>query len=39
MVQGDDPMTHPDMISVALQPILQDDQISIVNLLGATSSI
>lgn len=34
MVQGDEPMTHPDMISEAIQPMLDDQSIQIVNLLG-----
>jgi len=34
MVQGDEPMTHPDMISEAVQPMLDDSSIQVVNLLG-----
>jgi len=34
MVQGDEPMTHPDMIAEALQPMLDDDEVMVVNLLG-----
>lgn len=34
MVQGDEPMTHPDMIAEAIQPMLNDQSIQIVNLLG-----
>jgi 3-deoxy-manno-octulosonate cytidylyltransferase (CMP-KDO synthetase) len=34
MVQGDEPMTHPDMISEAIQPLLDDGQVQVVNLLG-----
>lgn len=34
MVQGDEPMTHPDMINEALQPMLNDPDIQLVNLLG-----
>ncbi|PKN70935.1 MAG: 3-deoxy-manno-octulosonate cytidylyltransferase [Deltaproteobacteria bacterium HGW-Deltaproteobacteria-12] len=34
MVQGDEPMTHPDMIDEALQPLLTDPGINVVNLLG-----
>ena len=34
MVQGDEPMTHPDMISEAVQPMLDDASIQVVNLLG-----
>lgn len=35
MVQGDEPMTHPDMITEAVQPMLDDSSIKIVNLLGS----
>lgn len=34
MVQGDEPMTHPDMIAEAVQPMLDDPTIHVVNLLG-----
>ena len=34
MVQGDEPMTHPDMISEAVQPMLDDPTLLITNLLG-----
>jgi 3-deoxy-manno-octulosonate cytidylyltransferase (CMP-KDO synthetase) len=34
MVQGDEPMTHPDMIAEAVQPMLDDASIQVVNLLG-----
>lgn len=34
MVQGDEPMTHPDMITEAIQPMLDDDDVQVVNLLG-----
>ncbi len=34
MVQGDEPMTHPDMIAEAVQPLRDDPQVQIVNLLG-----
>lgn len=34
MVQGDEPMTHPDMIAEAVQPMLDDPDIPVVNLLG-----
>ena len=34
MVQGDEPMTHPDMIAEALQPLLEDSAVQVVNLLG-----
>ena len=34
MVQGDEPMTHPDMIGEAIQPMLDDADVQVVNLLG-----
>tara|TARA_B110000008_G_C16830538_1_gene508379 strand:+ start:70 stop:822 length:753 start_codon:yes stop_codon:yes gene_type:complete len=34
MVQGDEPMTHPDMIAEAVKPMLADSSIKVVNLLG-----
>jgi 3-deoxy-manno-octulosonate cytidylyltransferase (CMP-KDO synthetase) len=34
MVQGDEPMTHPDMIAESVQPLLDDSEIQVVNLLG-----
>jgi 3-deoxy-manno-octulosonate cytidylyltransferase (CMP-KDO synthetase) len=34
MVQGDEPMTHPDMIAEAVQPLRDDPKVQIVNLLG-----
>ena len=34
MVQGDEPMTHPDMVAEAIQPLLVDDGVQVVNLLG-----
>jgi 3-deoxy-manno-octulosonate cytidylyltransferase (CMP-KDO synthetase) len=34
MVQGDEPMIHPDMIAEAIQPLLDDDDVQVVNLLG-----
>lgn len=34
MVQGDEPMTHPDMIGEAIHPMLEDQSVQIVNLLG-----
>lgn len=38
MVQGDEPMTHPDMISEAVDPMLADPSLQIVNLLGKIES-
>lgn len=34
MVQGDEPMIHPEMIAEAVQPMLYDPEIKVVNLLG-----
>ena len=38
MIQGDEPMVYPEMISEALQPMLDDAGIMITNLLGEISS-
>jgi 3-deoxy-manno-octulosonate cytidylyltransferase (CMP-KDO synthetase) len=32
MVQGDEPMTHPNMINEAVEPMLKDSSINVVNL-------
>lgn len=37
MVQGDEPMTHPEMIQEAVQPMLEDEKIRVTNLLGSIS--
>ena len=34
MVQGDEPMTHPGMIAEAIQPMLDNPEVQVVNLLG-----
>lgn len=34
MVQGDEPLTHPKMISESLKPFMIDSKIKVVNLLG-----
>lgn len=39
MIQGDEPMTHPDMIIEAITPMLSDNSISVVNLLGDINTI
>jgi|LWDU01.1.fsa_nt_gi 3-deoxy-manno-octulosonate cytidylyltransferase (CMP-KDO synthetase) len=39
MVQGDEPMTHPDMITEAVTPMLNDSKILVTNLLGDIDSI
>ena len=38
MVQGDEPMTHPDMITEALTPILENPEIVVTNLMGDITS-
>src|SRR5580698_9445671 len=38
MVQGDEPMTHADMIGEAVQPMLSDPGVKVVNLLGKIGS-
>src|SRR5690606_4498532 len=35
MVQGDEPMTHPQMIDTALEPFRHDPQLGCVNLMRA----
>lgn len=39
MVQGDEPMTHPDMIGEALQPLFDSSDIQVVNLLGQIKTV
>jgi len=39
MVQGDEPMIHPNMIAEAVQPMLRDPDIKVVNLLGKIENI
>jgi len=34
MVQGDEPMTHPNMVEEALSPMLKDDSVLVVNLMS-----
>lgn len=38
MVQGDEPMTHPDMIAEAVRPMQDDPEVRVVNLLGEIGS-
>lgn len=38
MIQGDEPMVYPEMISEALQPMLDDSAVMITNLLGEITS-
>jgi len=39
LVQGDEPMTHPEMIDEALAPMLKNSKIQITNLLGKIDTI
>ena len=39
MVQGDEPMDTPNMISQALEPLVQDNVIDVVNLMGAIETV
>ena len=38
MIQGDEPMVHPEMIKEVLQPMLNDSSVLVSNLLGKISS-
>ena len=38
MIQGDEPMVHPDMITEAVNPMLEDSSCLVVNLLGKIES-
>jgi len=38
MVQGDEPMTHPEMIEEAVQPMLVNAEIKVTNLMGVIKS-
>jgi len=39
MVQGDEPMIHPDMITEAVSPMINNNEIIVTNLLGKISTI
>jgi 3-deoxy-manno-octulosonate cytidylyltransferase (CMP-KDO synthetase) len=39
MVQGDEPLIHPEMISEAIAPMLVDPAVQVVNLLGKIVSV
>ena len=39
MVQGDEPLTHPMMITESVKPMLEDSSIRVVNLLGKIASL
>jgi 3-deoxy-manno-octulosonate cytidylyltransferase (CMP-KDO synthetase) len=38
MIQGDEPMLHPEMIDEAVKPMLEDDSIQVVNLMAPLKS-
>jgi len=38
MIQGDEPMLHPEMIDEAIKPMLRDDSIQVVNLMAPLKS-
>jgi 3-deoxy-manno-octulosonate cytidylyltransferase (CMP-KDO synthetase) len=38
MIQGDEPMLHPEMIDEAIKPMLEDDSIQVVNLMAPLKS-
>ncbi len=39
MIQGDEPMVHPEMISQAVSPMLNDPDIHVTNLLGEIKDV
>lgn len=39
MVQGDEPMVRPEMIDAAVQPMLDDPQINVVNLMAEMATV
>jgi len=39
MVQGDEPMVHPEMIDDAIKPMLADPSIQVVNLMGRLEEV
>lgn len=39
MVQGDEPMTHPDMINEAIKPLIDDKTVLVSNLIGDINTI
>ena len=39
MVQGDEPMTHPDMISEVLEPLINEPDVQVANLVGEIDGI
>ena len=39
MVQGDEPMTHPEMVSEVLRPMMNNEKILVANLIGNIRSV
>lgn len=39
MVQGDEPMTHPEMIGEAVQPLLDEPDVKVVNLMAPIETL
>ncbi|EQA36554.1 3-deoxy-D-manno-octulosonate cytidylyltransferase [Leptospira inadai serovar Lyme str. 10] len=39
MVQGDEPMTHPEMLRESVEPLLENNDISVVNLISKIESV
>jgi 3-deoxy-manno-octulosonate cytidylyltransferase (CMP-KDO synthetase) len=39
MIQGDEPLTHPEMINEALQPMLEDKSVLITNLMAEIKDV
>lgn len=38
MIQGDEPMLYPEMIDLAIGPLLKDDSVNVVNLMSTLNS-
>jgi len=38
MIQGDEPMIYPEMIDLAIKPMIEDDKIQVVNLMAPLKS-
>ena len=38
MIQGDEPLTHPNMITEAIAPLITDPNVKVANLLGQIDS-
>ncbi|TGM31750.1 3-deoxy-manno-octulosonate cytidylyltransferase [Leptospira biflexa] len=39
MVQGDEPMTHPDMIAESITPFFDDESVQVTNLMSVINSV